>query len=406
MATPSNADEACAINIGNIDCNAVSEDDIVDWLKLLGEVKSISRRYNPTTNETGYRLVFRHAATANLAVQFVDGVVFRDKERPLSITSSVFTKSAKIGSSGISGEAMEDSGGASAPPAGVDNAADQRVAQGRTILPSNQQMPDDLQMDFQLVCTIPQLLEAERIASGADDVSTDDSLFALGPELLHGSQEAFKTLQELQLKYICVRREAEELDTKLEAKRAHVNELLLGGHNRRQSDGTRSPPPGAVGGWGSQAAAESVELATSLIPLRITTTATPLTTPSAPSLVSSARRLRMGPRCPSLSSLLGVSRRKSRFAFSKRAPQVRNWAKSGSAMRMINPARTRASTSTCCGALEHGLKELCDCRHETHHQGRPFGRWIRHRSAKRKSWSTRGASARHFVVSMPYRTKL
>ena len=275
MATPSNADEACAINIGNIDCNAVSEDDIVDWLKLLGEVKSISRRYNPTTNETGYRLVFRHAATANLAVQFVDGVVFRDKERPLSITSSVFTKSAKIGSSGISGEAMEDSGGASAPPAGVDNAADQRVAQGRTILPSNQQMPDDLQMDFQLVCTIPQLLEAERIASGADDVSTDDSLFALGPELLHGSQEAFKTLQELQLKYICVRREAEELDTKLEAKRAHVNELLLGGHNRRQSDGTRSPPPGAVGGWGSQAAAESVELATSLIPLRITTTATP-----------------------------------------------------------------------------------------------------------------------------------
>ena len=106
-------------------------------------------------------------------------------------------------------------------------------------------------------------------------MSTDDSLFALGPELLHGSQEAFKTLQELQLKYICVRREAEELDTKLEAKRAHVNELLLGGHNRRQSDGTRSPPPGAVGGWGSQAAAESVELATSLIPLRITTTATP-----------------------------------------------------------------------------------------------------------------------------------
>jgi hypothetical protein len=211
-------DEACAIYINNIDCNAVGEEDIADWLKLLGEVRSVTRRYSTATKETGLRVLFRHATAANLAVQFLDGVVFRDKDRPLAITSTVFVKSTNA--KDAAGGGLVDATAAPMPPAGVGSAP--KVAASRALLPHNHLMPVDLQMDYQLVAAVPAVLEAEKSLGSSPD---ENPLFSLTS--IAGCGEMFGKLCRLQEAFVTLSSRAGELEAQLEQSRAKVNRRLL-----------------------------------------------------------------------------------------------------------------------------------------------------------------------------------
>jgi hypothetical protein len=168
--------------------NVISLEDVKEWLQIMDEVVDIKLQYDVTSRETCYAVEFRRSASAQQAVQYLNGS--RLKNCVVRIRSRVFSAPEAADASAAS------SSSASAPRAPVSGTtlSSRKRCRETAELPLNHLLPEDLQMDQLLV---EHLSDASK-AQGFEEVTSLWSTLKSSQEaLLSAYRDLDKVKEEL-----------------------------------------------------------------------------------------------------------------------------------------------------------------------------------------------------------------
>lgn len=173
---------------------AISVDDLKEWLQIIDEVVEMKLQYDAASKRTCYSVEFRKPASAQQAVQYLNGSRF--KNCVVSIKSRVFSP--------VSDDKQTTSLSSSGPLASVPASARKRCRESAE-LPCNHLLPADLQMDQLLVEQLPE-------ANAADGAGSVAALW----EKLKSSQEQL----------VATYRDLDKMKEELAAADTHLAKLL------------------------------------------------------------------------------------------------------------------------------------------------------------------------------------
>lgn len=138
-------DAGSASDAGKTSGDAVSVDQLSEWLGIIGAVEYIKLQYDATSRRPCFCVRFQRSSDAQQAVERLSGV--RLKNCPVTITSRVFKKVVT---------AETGPGEASAADGSAGSVSDNNSAK-LDVLPHNHLLPPDLRMDIELGPSLSQL---------------------------------------------------------------------------------------------------------------------------------------------------------------------------------------------------------------------------------------------------------
>ncbi|CCW69122.1 unnamed protein product [Phytomonas sp. Hart1] len=149
--------------VENEDRNVTME-DVSDWLGIIDEIESTKFQFDATSGSTCYQVRFRKSISAQQTVQYLSGSKL--KNCTITIKSKTFQKCevAPATDDGTNG----DAGAASGRPKEMNRAAPVSARNISAILPLNDRLPPEVQMDAVLADLLPALAKETESYPGVE----------------------------------------------------------------------------------------------------------------------------------------------------------------------------------------------------------------------------------------------
>lgn len=223
-------EEGRSVYIYDLDQTVVTTTDVHDWLSHLGHVEAVTLRYNPATNSTAFRVVMGSAEQANIALNHLDGSMF--KNSVARIESTVYSKSVKAPAAGA------PNGPILMSPSGVAVVAQDEKPFISEALPHNHLLPTEYQLVSPLAEWADRLLKAENgeLSKQDDAVTATEGTSSSTKSVL----ASLKALQETQARLASLVSERDELNAQVYPKWAQ-QDAVVDAEKKAEEKGEEAP---------------------------------------------------------------------------------------------------------------------------------------------------------------------